>query len=193
MMKSASHFRAGAFALAALSALAIGAPAIAQMGGSVPMVGGAPMYPTKNIVENAVESADHTMLVAAVQAAGLVDTLAGPGPFTVFAPVNDAFAALPAGTVDTLLMPANKDQLTGVLTYHVIAGTVTAEDLATELQAANGRPVQIATVNGELLTFTWVDNAIRVKGEGGGDAMITIPNVAQSNGVIHVVDTVLLP
>jgi len=193
MMKSASHFRAGAFALAALSALAIGAPAIAQMGGSVPMVGGAPMYPTKNIVENAVESADHTTLVAAVQAAGLVDTLAGPGPFTVFAPVNDAFAALPAGTVDTLLMPANKDQLTGVLTYHVIAGTVTAEDLATELQAANGRPVQIATVNGELLTFTWVDNAIHVKGEGGGDAMITIPNVAQSNGVIHVVDSVLLP
>ncbi|MCC6983957.1 MAG: fasciclin domain-containing protein [Bauldia sp.] len=193
MMKSASHFRAGAFALAALSALAIGAPAIAQMAGAVPMVGGAPMYPTKNIVENAVESADHTTLVAAVQAAGLVDTLAGPGPFTVFAPVNDAFAALPTGTVDTLLMPANKDQLTGVLTYHVIAGTVTAEDLATELQAANGRPVQIATVNGELLTFTWVDNAIHVKGEGGGDAMITIPNVAQSNGVIHVVDSVLLP
>lgn len=193
MKKFGTHFRAGAFALAALSVFAVGAPAIAQMGGSVPMVGGAPMYPTKNIVENAVESADHTTLVAAVQAAGLVDTLAGPGPFTVFAPVNAAFAALPPGTVDTLLMPANKDQLTGVLTYHVIAGTVTAQDLASQLQAADGRPVQIATVNGEMLTFTWVNNMIRVKGEGGGDAMITIPNVTQSNGVIHVVDTVLLP
>jgi uncharacterized surface protein with fasciclin (FAS1) repeats len=128
-----------------------------------------------------------------VQAAGLVDTLASPGPFTVFAPVDNAFAALPAGTVDTLLMPANKDQLTGVLTYHVIAGTVTAEDLAAQLQAANGRPVQVATVNGEMLTFTWVNNAIHVKGEGGGEAMITIPNVMQSNGVIHVIDTVLLP
>jgi uncharacterized surface protein with fasciclin (FAS1) repeats len=180
-------------ALAAASAIAIGASAFAQMGAAVPMVGGAPMYQTRNIVENAVNSADHTTLVAAVQAAGLVDTLAGPGPFTVFAPVNDAFAALPAGTVDTLLMPANKDQLTGVLTYHVISGTVTWQDLVTQLQAAGGRPLQIATVNGEFLTFTWENNAIHVKGESGGDGMITIPDVMQSNGVIHVVDSVLLP
>lgn len=188
-----SNFRIGALALAAVSAIAIAAPAVAQMGAMNPMVGGAPMYATKNIVENAVNSADHTTLVAAVQAAGLVETLQGPGPFTVFAPTNTAFAALPAGTVDTLLMPANKDQLTGVLTYHVIAGNVTSADLTAQLQAAAGRGVEVATVNGGNLTFTWVNNQIHVKGMGGGDAVVTIPDVMQSNGVIHVVDAVLLP
>ncbi len=192
-----TNFRIGALALAAVSAIAIAAPAIAQMGAQSeamnPMVGGAPMYATKNIVENAVNSADHTTLVAALKAADLVDALKGPGPFTVFAPTNAAFAALPAGTVDTLLLPANKDQLTGVLTYHVIAGAVTAQDLTAQLTAANGRGVEVATVNGGNLTFTWVNNQIHVKGMGGGDAIVTIPNVMQSNGVIHVVDAVLLP
>lgn len=156
------------------------------------MVGGAAMYPSRNIVENAVNSADHTTLVAAVTAAGLVDTLASPGPFTVFAPVNDAFAALPAGTVDTLLLPENKDALTKVLTAHVVAGDLKAADLIAEA-AANGGTATLTTVSGDTLTFAVEGGAAVVTDESGGKATVTIADVDQSNGVIHVVDKVLLP
>jgi len=156
------------------------------------MVGGAAMYPSKNIVENAVNSADHTTLVAAVTAAGLVETLSSPGPFTVFAPVNDAFAALPAGTVDTLLLPENKDALTKVLTAHVVAGDLKAADLIA-LAEANGGAATLTTVSGDTLTFMVEDGAAIVSDEGGGKGTVTIADVDQSNGVIHVVDRVLLP
>jgi uncharacterized surface protein with fasciclin (FAS1) repeats len=173
------------------AALLLGAaPAFAQ---DNPMVGGAAMYPTKNIVENAVNSADHTTLVAAVKAAGLAETLMGPGPFTVFAPTNAAFEKLPAGTVDTLLKPENMGTLKAVLTYHVVPGRITAQDIAAKAKAHMGKATY-KTVQGESLTFTkdaggnwWVIDA------KGGKAMITIANVMQSNGVIHVVDTVLMP
>jgi uncharacterized surface protein with fasciclin (FAS1) repeats len=157
-----------------------------------PMVGGAAMYPTKNIVENAVNSKDHTTLVAAVKAAGLVDTLASKGPFTVFAPTHAAFAKLPAGTVDTLLKPENKGQLTNVLTYHVVPGRYTAGQIAA-MAAKHHGTATLKTVQGENLMF-------RKKGAGwwvidakGDKARITIANVMQSNGVIHVIDTVLMP
>ncbi len=156
------------------------------------MVGGAAMYPSKNIVENAVNSADHTTLVAAVTAAGLVETLSSPGPFTVFAPVNDAFAALPAGTVDTLLLAENKDALTKVLTAHVVAGDLKAADLITAAEA-NGGTATLTTVSGDTLTFALEGGAAIVTDEGGGKATVTIADVGQSNGVIHVVDRVLLP
>ncbi len=156
------------------------------------MVGGAAMYPSKNIVENAVNSADHTTLVAAVTAAGLVETLSSAGPFTVFAPVNDAFAALPAGTVDTLLLPENKDALTKVLTAHVVAGDLKAADLIA-LAEANGGMATLTTVSGDTLTFAVEDGAAIVTDEGGGKGTVTIADVDQSNGVIHVVDRVLLP
>ena len=156
------------------------------------MVGGAAMYPSKNIVENAVNSADHTTLVAALTAAGLVDTLASPGPFTVFAPVNDAFAALPAGTVDTLLLPENKDALTKVLTAHVVAGDLNAADLIAQA-TANGGTATLTTVSGDTLTFAVEGSAAIVTDENGGKATVTIADVNQSNGVIHVVDKVLLP
>lgn len=156
------------------------------------MVGGAAMYPSRNIVENAVNSADHTTLVAAVTAAGLVETLASPGPFTVFAPVNDAFAALPAGTVDTLLLPENKDALTKVLTAHVVAGDLKAADLIAEA-TANGGTATLTTVSGDTLTFAVEGGAAVVTDESGGKATVTIADVNQSNGMIHVVDKVLLP
>ena len=156
------------------------------------MVGGAPMYPSKNIIQNAVNSKDHTTLVAAVKAAGLVDTLEGKGPFTVFAPTNDAFAKLPAGTVDTLLKPENKDQLTQVLTYHVVPGRITAKDLMDMISKGGGKAT-LKTVEGADLTFEMTDGAIRVWDAKGDTAKITIKNVLQSNGVIHVIDTVLLP
>jgi uncharacterized surface protein with fasciclin (FAS1) repeats len=155
-------------------------------------VGGAPMYPSKNIVQNAVNSKDHTTLVAAVKAAGLVDTLQSPGPFTVFAPTNKAFAKLPAGTVDTLLKPESKKTLTNVLTYHVVPGRVTAKDLTTKIEAGGGKAT-LKTVEGADLAFKMKDGKLWIIDAKGDTAQITIRNVMQSNGVIHVIDTVLLP
>ena len=177
-----------------LAVLLFGVIAMATlaMAGSDPMVGGAAMYPTKDIIDNAVNSADHTTLVAAVKAAGLVDTLKGPGPFTVFAPTNEAFAKLPAGTVDSLLKPENKEMLTKVLTYHVVAGRLSASDIKKEIKAGNGQ-ASLKTVNGETLTATMQGKNIVLKDQKGDVSTITIPNVFQSNGVIQVVDTVLLP
>ncbi len=178
--------------------LLIGVLALALMGISVvaaqqdPMVGGAAMFPTKDIIDNAVNSADHTTLVAAVKAAGLVDTLKGPGPFTVFAPTNEAFDKLPAGTVDTLLKPENKDMLTKILTYHVVAGRLSAGDIKKMIRAGNGA-AELKTVSGGSLWAMEKGGKIVLKDEKGGMSTITIPNVFQSNGVIQVVDTVLLP
>ncbi len=157
-----------------------------------PMVGGAEMFPTKNIIENAVNSADHTTLVAAVQAAGLVETLSGAGPFTVFAPTNDAFAKLPAGTVETLLKPENKDQLTKILTCHVIGAAAMAADVVGMIEADGGAH-KVGTVGGCELTLTTKDGKVMIADEMGNVATVTIADVAQSNGVIHVIDTVLLP
>jgi uncharacterized surface protein with fasciclin (FAS1) repeats len=158
-----------------------------------PVVGGQEMYPTKNIIENAVNSADHTTLVAAVKAAGLVETLEGPGPFTVFAPTNEAFAKLPAGTVDTLLKPENKATLAKVLTYHVVSGRWSASDLKKQIKAGNGT-AELTTVEGGKLWASLHDGThIMLKDEKGGTALVTIPNVFQSNGVIHVIDTVVMP
>jgi uncharacterized surface protein with fasciclin (FAS1) repeats len=164
-----STFALSAVAAAALAVSAAALPTIAKE--MTVEVGGAPMYPSKNIIQNAVNSKDHTTLVAAVKAAGLVDTLSGPGPFTVFAPTNDAFAKLPAGTVDTLLKPENKDALVGVLTYHVVPGRYTAKDIMAMIKK---------------------DGALWVWDSKGDAAKITIKNVMQSNGVIHVIDTVLM-
>lgn len=157
-----------------------------------PMVGGAAMYPTKDIVDNAVNSADHTTLVAAVKAAGLVDTLKGAGPFTVFAPTNEAFAKLPMGTVDTLLKPENKDMLTKILTYHVVAGHLSTGDIHKMIKAGHGT-AELKTVSGGTLWATEQGGKIMLKDEKGGMSTITIGNVFQSNGVIQVVDSVLLP
>ena len=157
-----------------------------------PMVGGAAMSETKDIVDNAVNSTDHTTLVAAVQAAGLVETLKGEGPFTVFAPVNAAFDALPAGTVDTLLKPENKDQLAAVLTYHVIAGKFAAADVVKAIQDGGGS-FKAATVQGGELTFSLDGDNVKITDATGGTATVTIADVMQSNGVIHVIDKVLLP
>ena len=155
-------------------------------------VGGAPMYPNKNIIENAVNSKDHTTLVAAVQAASLVDTLSGAGPFTVFAPTNAAFAALPEGTVETLLKPENKAALTQVLTYHVVAGKHSAEEIVAKIKADGGKAV-LTTVEGGTLTATLAGDKVMLTDEKGGTAHVTIADVDQSNGVIHVIDGVLLP
>jgi uncharacterized surface protein with fasciclin (FAS1) repeats len=157
-----------------------------------PMVGGAAMYPTKNIIENAVNSKDHTTLVAAVKAAGLVDTLEGTGPFTVFAPTNEAFDKLPAGTVDTLLKPESLDTLKKILTYHVVAGKLTTKDIEKEIKKGGGK-AELTTVEGGKLTASMMDGKIMLTDEKGGTAMITIPNVIQSNGVIQVVNAVLMP
>ena len=157
-----------------------------------PMVGGAAMFKSKDIVDNAVNSADHTTLVAAVKAAGLVETLKGKGPFTVFAPTNAAFDKLPAGTVDTLLKPENKGMLTNILTYHVLAGRFDSNAIAKKIRAGNGK-AWLKAVNGGTLT-AWMDgNSLVLTDEKGGQSRVTIGNVYQSNGVIHVVDTVLLP
>ena len=171
----------GAVALMASSALARN-----------PVVGGKEMFPQKNIVENAVNSADHTTLVAAVKAAGLVETLQGAGPFTVFAPTNMAFGKLPAGTVDTLLKPENKDALTKVLTYHVVAGRLSSADIKKQIKAGNGKAM-LKTVSGGTLRAMMEGNMIVLKDEKGGTSRITQANVFQSNGVIHVVDAVVLP
>ena len=156
------------------------------------MVGGAAMYPSRNIVENAVNSADHTTLVAAVKAAGLVDTLSGPGPFTVFAPTNDAFAKLPAGTVDTLLKPQNKQMLTDVLTYHVVPGRVSASQLMQMIRDGGGM-ARLETVNGGTLTARMQDGNVVLVDARGGTATVTQADVFQSNGVIHVTNAVSLP
>jgi len=178
-------------ALAAIACMRIaGISAVAAQ--QDPMVGGAAMYPSKNIVENALNSPDHTTLVAAVKAAGLVDTLEGPGPFTVFAPTNEAFAKLPAGTVDTLLKPENKAALTKVLTYHVVAGRVSAEDLKKMIKAGHGK-AELKTVSGGSLWAMDRSGKIILQDEEGGTATVTIADVYQSNGVIHVIDSVLLP
>jgi uncharacterized surface protein with fasciclin (FAS1) repeats len=157
-----------------------------------PMVGGHDMSPQQNIVQNALNSDDHTTLVAAVKAAGLVETLEGAGPFTVFAPTNEAFAKLPAGTVDSLLKPENKDQLVKVLTYHVVAGKITANDLRKKINEGHGT-AELTTVEGGKLEAMMQGGNILLKDEKGGTATVTIPNVMQSNGVIHVIDSVLLP
>ena len=156
------------------------------------MVGGAPMLASKDIIDNAVNSKDHTTLVAAVKAAGLVETLKGPGPFTVFAPTNAAFAALPAGTVDTLLKPENKAMLSGILTYHVVAGKVDAAALTKAIMAGGGTAT-LKTVAGGNLTAKAAGGKVMVTDEKGGSATVTIADVYQSNGVIHVIDKVLLP
>lgn len=156
------------------------------------MVGGAPMYPTKDIVDNAVNSRDHTTLVAAVKAAGLVDTLKSQGPFTVFAPTNSAFSMLPAGTVDTLLEAENKGTLTNVLTYHVVPGRIDATALAQQIQAGGGKAM-LKTASGGTLTATMRGKDVVIMDAKGGSAVVTTSDVYQSNGVIHVVDHVLLP
>jgi uncharacterized surface protein with fasciclin (FAS1) repeats len=160
--------------------------------GSNPMVGGAAMLPSKDIIDNAVNSKDHTTLVAAVKAAGLVDTLKGKGPFTVFAPTNAAFSALPGGTVETLLKPANKSVLTGILTYHVVAGRLDAKALAAKIKAGKGKAM-LTTVQGATLTVRSAGNDVTVTDAKGNIAKVSIANVYQSNGVIHVVDKVLMP
>lgn len=180
-------FRIVSAALAAAMMLASGAAFAAN-----PEVGGAPMYEDKNIVENAVNSADHTTLVAAVQAAGLVETLQGPGPFTVFAPTNEAFAALPAGTVETLLKPENKEKLVKILTCHVVGKAVLAEALQGMIADENGTHA-VPTLGGCTLQATYEGGMIKLTDETGGTATVTIADVKQSNGVIHVIDKVLLP
>ena len=175
-------------------------PAFAQMSsgmGSMSqehavMVGGAAMYPSRNIIQNAIHSKDHTTLVAAVKAAGLVKTLEGPGPFTVFAPTNEAFAALPAGTVKTLLKPENKADLTKILTYHVVPGSYDTQKLDAEI-AAGGGEAKLKTVEGEMLTIKGSGSHLTVTDAKGDTADITIPNVHQSNGVTMVINKVLMP
>ena len=157
-----------------------------------PKVGGQEMYPNKDIIDNAVNSPDHTTLVAAVKAAGLVETLKGPGPFTVFAPTNQAFAKLPAGAVDNLLKPENKDTLTKVLTYHVVAGRLSSSDIKKLIKAGKGS-AELKTVSGGKLWATMQGKKLMLKDEKGNMSTVTIANVFQSNGVIHVVDTVLMP
>lgn len=180
------------FAMAvAASVLMVTAVTSAQMEKTV-MVGGAAMYPSKDIIENAMNSKDHTTLVAAVKAAGLVDTLKGKGLFTVFAPTNEAFAKLPAGTVDSLLKPENKAMLTKVLTYHVVAGKMDAMMLMAEAKKHDGK-AKLKTVSGGELTAWVKDGKVGITDEKGGTAWVTIADVNQSNGVIHVIDTVLMP
>ena len=157
-----------------------------------PPVGGAPMFANKTIVENASAAPNLSTLVTAVKAAGLVDTLSGPGPFTVFAPTNDAFAKLPAGTVDTLVKPESKDTLTKILTYHVVAGKIDSKTLL-KLIKKGGGSYQAATVQGEMLTFSVDGGMVKITDAKGGTAMVTTADVYQSNGVVHVIDTVLMP
>ena len=178
--------------LTVLLALTFGCMGVHAFAQKDPMVGGAAMYPSKNIVQNAVNSKDHTTLVAAVKAAGLVDTLEGPGPFTVFAPTNEAFDKLPAGTVDNLLKPENKAMLEKILTYHVVPGKLTTHSLRKLIKQGGGK-AELKTVEGGTLTATMHDGKYMLTDEKGGMATITIPNVMQSNGVIQVVNAVLLP
>jgi uncharacterized surface protein with fasciclin (FAS1) repeats len=191
-------FRTQLFATVALVVTTSAGAALADsmMSGGMkmhdPMVGGAAMYPSKTIVANAVNSKDHTTLVAAVKAAGLVSVLSGPGPFTVFAPTNEAFAKLPKGTVATLVKPANKALLTKILTYHVLAGKFDSSAIAAKIKAGGGK-AKLKTVEGESLTVSMDGSKLVLTDAKGGTSTVTIPNVYQSNGVIHVVDTVLMP
>jgi uncharacterized surface protein with fasciclin (FAS1) repeats len=192
-MRLGSVHYAGLLALstALIVAGGLSTPSLAQE--KTVTVGGAPMYPSKTIVENAVNSKDHTTLVAAVKAAGLVDTLSGPGPFTVFAPTDEAFKKLPAGTVDNLVKPENKAMLTKILTYHVVPGTHTASDLTKAVKSGGGKAM-LKTVEGEDLTFTEASGGkLDIVDAKGGKASVTIPDVLQKNGVIHVVDAALMP
>ena len=199
-MKSLNRSTATAAAVLAMaatftvgSAAVLSGPAMAQgKREKTKMVGGAAMYPSKNIVANAVNSKDHTTLVAAVKAAGLVDTLSGAGPFTVFAPTNEAFDKLPSDTVPTLLKPENKPTLVKVLTYHVVPGRLTAKDLMGLVKKGNGKAI-LTTVQGGKLTVTSKGKTVTVTDAKGGMSHVTIADVLQSNGVIHVVDTVLMP
>jgi uncharacterized surface protein with fasciclin (FAS1) repeats len=188
------HFALFATAAAvALAVTAAPAPSFAQMAEKTVTVGGAPMYPSKNIIQNAVNSKDHTTLVAAVKAAGLVDTLEGPGPFTVFAPTNEAFAKLPPGTVDSLLKPENKPTLVKILTYHVVAGRMTTASLMKAVKDGEGE-AHLKTVEGEdLIVKEAGPGKLTITDAKGDVGNVTIANVMQSNGVIQVVDTVLLP
>ncbi|WP_423140782.1 fasciclin domain-containing protein [Parablastomonas sp. CN1-191] len=181
-----------ALAIVPLAACTTMTDAGAQTASATTMVGGAAMYPSRNIIENAVNSRDHTTLVAAVKAAGLVETLSGPGPFTVFAPTNDAFAKLPAGTVDTLLQPANLATLRAVLTYHVLPGRVTSADLLRLIKAGGGQ-ARLTTVQGGQLTASVRDGGVILTDAKGGVAHVSQADVMQSNGVIHVTDAVSLP
>jgi uncharacterized surface protein with fasciclin (FAS1) repeats len=189
MQKLSVGLGASVLALGLIVGLASPLPAASE---KTVTVGGAPMYPSKNIVQNAVNSKDHTTLVAAVKAAGLVDTLSGPGPFTVFAPTNAAFAKLPAGTVESLLKPENKGKLTGILTYHVVPVKALSEAIAKMIKEDGGAH-EIKTVSGGKLWASMKDGDIVLKDQKGRTAKVTIANVVQSNGVIHVIDTVLLP
>lgn len=183
------YARTSLIAAALAAGVAFAASAQAEM---TTTVGGAPMYPSKNIIENAVHSKDHTTLVAAVKAAGLVGTLEGAGPFTVFAPTNAAFARLPAGTVETLLKPENRAQLTSVLTYHVVPGRLTQADIDVLIKRGGGKAT-LKTVEGEDLTFERINGHLWVIDARGDKAEVTVPNVMQSNGVIQVINKVLLP
>ena len=191
MSISKTAISAALFAVAA-AGLSAGAADAKLMRSKTVMVGGAPMYPTKNIIENAVNSKDHTTLVAAVKAAGLVETLSGPGPFTVFAPTNEAFAKLPAGTVDSLVKPENKATLTKILTYHVVAGSMDSKAIAAAIKTGHGTAT-LTTVQGEPLTAKIMGSKLMLTDSKGSMSTVTIANVHQSNGVIHVVDTVLMP
>lgn len=189
-IKNTSAFLAGVAVIALAYAAALSTPSFAE---KTVMVGGAEMYPSKNIIQNALNSKDHTTLVAAVKAAGLVDTLSGKGPFTVFAPTNGAFDKLPEGTVPMLLKPENKGKLTGILTYHVVPGKLTSEELAAMVDKMGGK-AELKTVNGEPLTVKRIgEKHLAVYDPEGRAARITIADVMQSNGVIHVIDTVEQP
>jgi uncharacterized surface protein with fasciclin (FAS1) repeats len=182
-----------AVAVAALAfAVFAATPTLAEMKEQTVTVGGAPMYPSKNIIQNALNSKDHTTLVAAVKAAGLVDTLQGPGPFTVFAPTNAAFAKLPAGTVDSLLKPQMKEKLVAVLTYHVLPGRLSVKDLW-EASNKGGGKAKFKTVEGEELTVEFKAQTLTIRDSKGNASRVTIQNVPQSNGMIHVIDSVLMP
>ena len=178
--------------LTVFSVLTVMLVTIAAVAQGTPMVGGAAMYPTNNIVQNASQASNLTTLVAAVKAADLVQTLEGPGPFTVFAPTNNAFDKLPAGSVETLVKPENKEQLTKILTYHVVAGKVSASDLMKQIKEGGGK-ASLKTVNGETLTAGMQGKQIVLTDEKGGTAIVTQANVYQSNGVVHVIDAVLMP
>jgi uncharacterized surface protein with fasciclin (FAS1) repeats len=178
--------------LASVAAAAIAITTLSASAQKDPMVGGAPMYSNKTVVENASTAPNLTTLVAAVKAAGLVETLSGPGPFTVFAPTNDAFAKLPAGTVDTLVKPESKDTLTKILTYHVVAGKISSKQLAKMIKKGGGKAT-LKTVQGEDLTAMMSGSSIVLTDAKGGTSTITTADVFQSNGVAHIIDTVLMP
>jgi uncharacterized surface protein with fasciclin (FAS1) repeats len=192
LMKNVHRLALAGAALAFALGANIAAPGQSFAQEQTKMVGGAAMYPSKNIIQNAVNSKDHTTLVAAVKAAGLVDTLSGKGPFTVFAPTNEAFAKLPAGTVETLVKPENKDKLTKILTCHVVAANAMSSAIGKMIKDDGGAH-KVKTVGGCTLTVKMMGDKIQIVDEKGQTATVTIADVKQSNGVIHVIDTVLLP